>query len=213
MRVRLVAHTPEPEKVVAEAAQSCHSDRYPKLATEQVEGILGFVLGRGHRSVLEHASFTFSVEGLSRACSHQLVRHRAASYSQQSQRHVRARAYVTPPSIARSDQGLKMYEEAMNKNWEIYELLVKAGIPLEDARYVLPNATQTAIVITMNARELLHFFELRLCLKSQWEIRNLAGGMLREAKKVAPLLFEGSGPPCKRGVCPEGDVNCRLYPH
>jgi thymidylate synthase (FAD) len=213
MRVRLVAHTPEPEKVVAEAAQSCHSDRYPELTPEQVEGILGFVLKKRHHSVLEHASFTFAVEGLSRTCSHQLVRHRMASYSQQSQRHVRARAYVTPPSIARSGQILKRYKEAMAENWQTYESLIGEGIPLEDARYVLPNATQTAIVITMNARELFHFFELRLCLKSQWEIRRLAGAMLREVKKAAPLLFEGAGPPCKRGICPEGDVKCKLYPH
>lgn len=160
--------------------------------TDKALKLLQGIVRAGHGSVLEHCTFTFSIEGISRACSHQLIRHRIASYSQQSQRYVRGEFfdYVTPKSI--TDGGtllLEKYDEFMDETMKFYTQMVNSGIPKEDARYILPNATTTNIVVTMNARELLHFIGLRMDKRAQWEIRELAKEMLRQVKEVAPVIF------------------------
>lgn len=163
---------------------------------------------------LKHGTFTFNIEGISRATSHQLVRHRMASYLQQSQRFVKldGDSYVTPPKISASKTARKKYDELMRAIWDKYKKLLEAGVPVEDARFVLPNAAKTNIVMTVNAGFLLNFFKLRCCLHSQWEIRKLAGLMLREVKKIAPLIFSNAGPWCKAmGICPENDTSCAFY--
>ncbi|MHB8765956.1 MAG: FAD-dependent thymidylate synthase, partial [Deferrisomatales bacterium] len=168
------------------------------------------LVSMGHLSALEHAQFTFGVEGISRACSHQLVRHRLASYSQQSQRYVRARevAAVVPPEVAARPEWAGRFQEKLGELWELYGQLVDAGIPAEDARYLLPNACETKLVVSMNARELRHFFALRLCRRAQWEIRALALELLRRVTPLAPRLFRDAGPGCLRGACPEGAYSC-----
>jgi thymidylate synthase (FAD) len=186
-----------------------------EISEGEAEKIIEMVRALGHHSVLEHATFTYSIEGISRACSHQLVRHRIASYSQQSQRYILIEKFspTIPPSIAKKRQAKEIYEKAMTISSETYRELIDLNIPLEDARYVLPNASTTNIVVSMNARALLIFFELRTCLKAQWEIRKMANLMLKEVKKIAPILFENAGPLCKsRGICPENDKTCKFYP-
>jgi thymidylate synthase (FAD) len=177
---------------------------------EKAKRIIKRVTGYGHVSVIEHASFTFSIEGVSRAMTHQLVRHRMASYTQQSQRYVTydsLQKYVTPPSIMNNTEVKKMFDEALVKISETYKELLNLNIPKEDARFILPNAARTNIIVTMNARELRHFFNLRCCARAQWEIREVATEMLRQVKKVAPILFESAGPSCvKLGFCPEGKM-------
>ena len=158
--------------------------------------LLKSLVEKGHGSILEHCCFTFSIEGISRACSHQLVRHRIASYSQQSQRYVRGEKFgaVIPPSIENDDGAYHHYCDILDKISSAYVLLVdKYKIPKEDARYLLPNATTTNIVVTMNARELLHFIELRSSKRAQWEIRQLAQEMLSQLLKVAPVIFGNVG--------------------
>ena len=212
MRVELIAHTPEPERVAAFSAMLSHSRKdkenlWKEAALEKGREILRKVMEMGHLSVIEHISFTFYVEGISRVCSHQLVRHRIASYTQESQRFVEVRDIVVPPSIENKEQLRKKLIELFS----IYkEVTTKGNVPLEDARYLLPQASSTRLVVTMNARSLLNFFRLRCCLKAQWEIRNLACEMLRLVKKVAPTIFEKAGPPCVEGIdkCPEKDFDC-----
>lgn len=173
--------------------------------------LLAKILDLGHFSVLEHASFTFGIEGISRACSHQLVRHRIASYSQQSQRYVAVKERfpaIIPPSIAENPQLAGRFEQFLADCHSLYGELMAAGIPAEDARFVLPNAAETKLVMTMNARELRHFFALRCCRRAQWEIRAMATEMLRVCQPVAPLLFAGAGPGCLDGPCPEGKMTC-----
>ncbi len=215
MLVQLLQHTPEPERVVAAAARLCYSaasiDQLLEQEADERGRLLEKILSLGHLSVLEHASFSFGVEGISRACSHQLVRHRLASYSQQSQRYVSEKkrfAAVVPPSIAADDDLHRRYEALLDDIHHLYGDLLAAGIPAEDARFVLPNAAQTKLVVTMNARELRHFFNLRCCRRAQWEIRALAVQMLRLARRAAPLLFAGAGPGCLAGPCPEGRMSC-----
>jgi len=164
----------------------------------------------GHLSVLEHASFTFGVDGISRVTSHQLVRHRLASYSQQSQRYVKFSApeYVVPETIATDEERRGRFVSAMEGLFRLYSDLVKAGVPAEDARFLLPNAACTRIIITMNARELLHFFRLRCCERAQWEIREMATEMLVLAREKAPFIFRDSGPACVTGPCSEGEMTC-----
>jgi len=219
MRVKLLAFTPDPERVAAAAARSCKSKKDAadllKDEEERLPKVLKACVEMGHTSVLEHAVFTFSISGVSRACTHELVRHRIASYSQQSQRAVRVGEsdYIVPPTIEGHREAETVYREAIAKTMEAYRRLIEMGIPLEDARYVLPNATSTNIVVTMNARALLNFFELRCCMKAQWEIRQLANEMLRLVREVAPTIFEGAGPTCvSRGVCPYRDESCPMYP-
>lgn len=154
--------------------------------------LLKGLVEKGHGSVLEHCCFTFAIEGISRACSHQIVRHRIASYSQQSQRYVRGEKFgaVIPPSIEKDENALHHFNNILDDISEAYTLLVeKYKIPKEDARYLLPNATTTNLVVTMNARELLHFISLRFSPRAQWEIRELAQEMLKQLKEVAPVIF------------------------
>lgn len=217
MLVQLLTHTPEPERLVAAAARICYSAASVEDLLQQDsarrEALLAKILSVGHLSTLEHASFTFGIEGISRACSHQLVRHRLASYSQQSQRYVSHRerfAAVTPPSIAACPELADRFEAAMQEMHRVYAELMEAGVPAEDARFVLPNAAETRLVMTMNARELLHFFALRCCRRAQWEIRALAVEMLRQVRRAAPGLFAQAGPGCLHGACPEGGMTCGL---
>jgi thymidylate synthase (FAD) len=216
MNVVLLRHTPDPDGVVALAARLCYSsagvgELREGMAGKSVAAFIDKVISLGHHSVLEHAVFTFGVEGISRAASHQLVRHRLASYSQKSQRYVEEKApfaYVTPETIRRKTRVAGLYEQGMAGSHALYRRLIEAGVPAEDARYVLPNAAETHLVVTMNARELRHFFALRLCLRAQWEIRALAGRMLELAREPAPRLFAGAGPSCVGGPCPEGKMAC-----
>lgn len=215
MLVSLLTHTPDPERVVAAAARLCYSassiDRLVEKERAEQEALVKKILSLGHLSVLEHASFTFGVEGISRACSHQLVRHRLASYSQQSQRYVSHQESfeaVTPPSIADRPELAARYERLLHSIHEVYRELLDGGVPAEDARFVLPNAAATKLVVSMNGRELLHFFNLRCCRRAQWEIRALAKEMLRLARQAAPLLFAQAGPGCLSGACPEGPMSC-----
>jgi thymidylate synthase (FAD) len=219
MHVKLIGYTSDPEKLPAMAATLTHSKIKPedleKLPKMNQAAILEQVLKLGHTSVIEHASFTFAISDVSRSLTHQLVRHRIASYSQQSQRYVNLNEpnYVIPPLISKNKTTKKAYEKTMEVIWEHYNKLLELNIPAEDARYVLPNATCTNIMVTMNARSLLNFFELRCCLHAQWEIRLLANKMLQEVKKVAPTIFQNTGPACKtKGICPEKKKNCLLYP-
>ena len=165
----------------------------------------------GHESPFEHVNFTFGVEGVSRALSHQLVRHRIASYSQKSQRYVDEKSftYIVPPSIASNEEALADYHAQMEAIRKAYARLSEL-IPQEDARYVLPNACETKVVVTMNVRSLNNFFRLRCCQRAQWEIRELAKMMLKEVRKVAPRIFANSGATCEiTGDCPEGEMSCR----
>jgi len=215
VRVTLLSYTKNAEHLCAAAANSCYSGRGASELIEEtderkVENRLLTPLKAGHHSVIEHASFTFSIEGVSRALTHQLVRHRLASYSQQSQRYVGMKNanYVMPDSIANDEEASQRYQKLMDLIWEEYRYL-SDKLPLEDARYVLPNACTTNITVTMNARELWHFFELRCCNRTQWELRNVADEMLRQVREVSPVIFSKAGPPClSRGRCPEGNMSC-----
>lgn len=217
MDVRLINHTPDPERAIAIAARLCYA---PIGAAELLETaddaslarVLKVIMDSGHFSTLEHASFTFAIDGVSRALTHQLVRHRMASYNQQSQRYVKFEGdptYIVPPAIAEGDEEVaRLYDDAVHAAWDAYRALVEAGVPAEDARYLLPNAAETKIVVTMNARELLHFFELRCCKRAQWEIRDLALSMLDLVQEIAPTVFFAAGASCRRGPCREGKMTC-----
>jgi thymidylate synthase (FAD) len=214
VNVQLLSCTPDPERLVALAARLCYSpvgigELREDVSRRSARGLVRRVLSMGHASVLEHVTLTYGVEGISRAASHQLVRHRIASYSQQSQRYVAAEfGYVTPPTVSGSRSLRREYGRHMAACSRLYGKMLRAGVPPEDARFVLPNATETKILITMNARELRHFFALRTCRRAQWEIREMAMRMLSVAKGEAPLLFEDAGPGCVRGRCPEGKMTC-----
>jgi thymidylate synthase (FAD) len=214
MRVELLEHTPDPEHLVALAAKLCYSNAdidelLQKVISEQTTAFIHKLLKIGHLSPFEHINWTFGIEGISRAASHQLVRHRIASYSQQSQRYVTCQnpEYVVPPSISSSKLSSR-YLEAMEYLRKIYHELIASGIPPEDARFVLPNACTTKIIVTMNARELMHFFRLRCCNRAQWEIRDMAIEMLKCVMAIAPNIFANSGPACASGNCPEGEMSC-----
>jgi thymidylate synthase (FAD) len=216
MKVALLQYTPEPERTVALAARLCYSpadidELQQKISTADIGSFLEKIMSLGHQSVLEHASFTFGIDGISRVTTHQLVRHRIASFSQQSQRyvsHTQRFAAVVPPTISDRPELLARYEEQLAEMHRTYAEMVEAGIPAEDARYLLPNATETKIIVTMNARELLHFFELRCCERAQWEIRAMAVEMLKLARNAAPIIFRDAGPGCLSGPCPEGQFCC-----
>jgi len=219
MNVKLIGFTPYPEKIPAMAAKLTHSKTKPqdlgKTPEKELTTVLEQVMKLGHTSVIEHACFTFAISDVSRSLTHQLVRHRIASYSQQSQRYVNLKEpnYVIPPSIEKNREMKKAYEETMDTIWKEYNKLLELGIPAEDSRYVLPNATCTNIMVTMNARSLLNFFELRCCLHAQWEIRALANKMLQEVKKVSPTIFKNAGPSCRtKNICSENKKDCPLYP-
>lgn len=220
MEVRLLKYTPDPELTVAAAARLCYSDLsgeqlVARMTSEQAERLLRRVIGSGHHSILEHASFTFAIDGLSRAASHQLVRHRLASYSQQSQRYVSLRQpqFVVPPSVARDPAALVAFEQAAQVCFSAYRQLQDLGIPVEDARYILPNATGTRLMMTMNARELIHVSSLRLCNRAQWEIVALFEKVRDEVKAVAPLIGSYLRPKCEAlGYCDEAESCGRTPP-
>lgn len=207
MKVKLIASTDLGELVCGIAARTCVSETCPyEDDPERSMKSLKQALASHHDSVLEHWSATFAISGISRACSHQLVRHRIASYSQQSQRYVKMNGfeYVTPESIDKaSDDVFNEFLSLMDAIDRTYQSFIERGIPEEDARYVLPNACCTNIIVTMNARSLRHFFKLRLCRKSQWEIRELAERMLECVDQVSNI-FADVGPACEMdGKCPE----------
>ena len=212
MIVKLLAYTQNADAICAAAGNSCYSERPSYEIVEDInsEKVLSRIVGMGHHSVIEHAVFTFSVEGVSRALTHQLVRHRVASYSQQSQRYVSMKepSFVMPHTVQDDPDALKVFEDTMAEIWAAYGKLDSMGIPAEDARYLLPNGCTTNITITMNARELLHFFSLRCCNRAQWEIREMADRMLELCREVSPVIFRDAGPPCVRGPCPEGKLSC-----
>lgn len=217
LKVILLEHTPEPEKLVAAAARLCYSAKsadelMENFTPDKVEAFVRKLVSLGHESPMEHVCFTFAIDGISRACSHQLVRHRiGASFSQKSQRYVKEKQfdYVTPPKVAHDPELAAKFDRAMADMQAVYEDLLAAGVPAEDARFVLPNAASTSLVLTMNVRSLWHFFELRCCNRAQWEIRALANAMLAEVRKVAPLLFAKAGATCdSMGICFEGGMSC-----
>ena len=226
-QIQLVQYTPEAEKILCAAAKLCYA---PDSSTifdhnrEEIETFLRRLRRMGHLSPFEHASYTFLLEGVSRALTHQLVRHRIASYSQRSQRYVAHDSfdYIIPPSLegktVETDSGqvdaVEFFREFMKQTAIAYqklrETLGGSGESAnQDARYVLPNAAETKIMVTMNARELFHFFGERLCTRAQWEIRRAADEMLRLAREATPAIFKGIGPKCvQRGQCPEGKLSC-----
>ncbi|SHI12614.1 thymidylate synthase (FAD) [Clostridium collagenovorans DSM 3089] len=231
VKVKLIAHTPNPENIIAASAKLCYSSAgidsiQEKLTEEKQQKFLEMLMSLGHESPIEHVSFTFGIEGVSRSLTHQLVRHRIASYSQQSQRYVQLKQfeYIVPPAIENNEEAKKIFVEAMEKSQKSYDDLVKILIEkyveegmdekvaqkkaIEDARYVFPNACETKIIATMNARTLMNFFHHRCCERAQWEIRELADQMLKEVKEVAPILFKYAGPSCVNGPCPEGKMTC-----
>ena len=218
MKVVLISHTKDPEAVVAAAINQCYSasggeELKKNLAPEKREKLIDIVMRGGHLSTVEHASFTFAVEGVSRALTHQLVRHRVASFSQQSQRYVRFKNgefdFVVPPKIAADENLKKEFTAKMTELGKFYEKMLAAKIPAEDARAILPNATATKIVFTMNARSLLNFFEHRLCLRAQSEIREMATKMLELVRPVAPNIFKFAGATCEtQKICWEGSLSC-----
>lgn len=217
LKVKLIAHTPDADKVVAAAAKLCYSAAdvdtlMDGLTAEKVEAMCQKLADLGHESPIEHASYTFAVEGVSRALLAQLTRHRIASYSVQSQRYVDKSGfdYVIPPSIAARKATLIAFERFMEAANKYYVCLSSYDdIPNEDARYVLPNACDTRIIFTMNARSLHNFFHLRCCNRAQWEIRAMADEMLRLCREVSPVLFKRAGPSCAvTGKCSEGAMYC-----
>ena len=265
LKVKLLEHTPNPDRLVAKAAKLCYSpvgidEIDKKLSDEEVAKFVNHLVSMGHESPLEHCSFTFGIEGISRSCSHQIVRHRIASFSQQSQRYVKLDQfeYIVPPEIAKDEFLKNLYIKQMEKSQETYDVLVdglinniffrdyreefeickqrlihnqdiyhvdtveldllKCEYPkiynkiekqaIEDARYVFPNACETKMVFTINARSLHNFFTHRCCNRAQWEIRGLANQMLALVREVAPILFKYAGAPCEHGSCPEGSMSC-----
>lgn len=239
MKVELLNYTPNGEMTIAQAGKLCYSpvgveEIKKDLTEEEVSKYIQMLINLGHFSPLEHVSLTFAIEGVSRTLTHQLVRHRLASYSQQSQRYVRLDKfeYIIPPAISENPKAKEIFLKAMDADMKAYNDLVdclydknfKAMVDkgygekkaksqaekksIEDARYVFPNACETKIVMTMNARSLLHFFSVRTCNRAQWEIKNLAIEMLKLAKEVYPAIFSKAGPGCVNGPCPEGKMTC-----
>lgn len=214
--VKLLCCTPEPETAAALGARLCYSDSGIEDLRENVApkagALVDRLMGYGHLSPIEHASFTFGIEGVSRALLAQITRHRIASFSVQSQRYVakpEGSPVVLPPSIAaRGAEAVAEYERQMDAINGFYAYWLSQGIPAEDARFLLPNAAETRMVLTMNARELLHFFSLRCCERAQWEIRRLAWAMLGMCRREAPSLFAYAGAACARGACTEGRMSC-----
>lgn len=238
-KVTLISYTPDPERTVAAAAKLCYSksgvdDLFAGLTEEKTESFVRMLAQIGHESPLEHASFTFGIEGVSRAFLAQITRHRIASYSVQSQRYVSKENfdYVIPPEIEADAEAKSLFLQAMGDAAEYYAKLsailtkkhtaalvaqgkseeeaarLASKQAIEDARFVLPNACDTKMVVTMNARSLLNFFRERCCNRAQWEIRAVAEQMLRLVTEVAPTLFAAAGPPCLHGACPEGKMSC-----
>lgn len=220
MEVTLLSVSHEPDRTAAAAALGCYSEKPAHHILEEIDegqakDILELVMGSGHHSVVEHAVFSFSVKGVSRSLTHQLVRHRIASYSQQSQRYVKLEKpdVVLPPDIQKDQGKRERFMALMDDVWGLYKDFVKEGVAVEDARYVLPNACTTNITITMNARSLLNFFAIRCCVRAQWEIRDLATRMQTLVKEASPVIFKKAGASCDQlGYCPEGEKCCGRYP-
>ena len=221
MKAVLIRHTLSPEEVVALGARLCYSkarvdDLLDKVETKDQTEFVHKIMSMGHDSVLEHASFTFGIEGVSRTLLAQITRHRVASFSVQSQRYVsyeKGFGYIVPPKIeALGADAVAEFERQMDTMHQWYvqwqEKLGTGEGGNEDARFVLPGACETRMMVTMNVRELRHFFSLRMCSRAQWEIRALANEMHRLCMEVAPALFENAGPACLRGACPEGEKTC-----
>lgn len=240
LNVKLLSHTPDAEKLIATAAKLCYSSSDIEtlrdgLTEDKIAGFIDMLASIGHESVMEHVTFTFGIEGISRACSHQLVRHRIASYSQKSQRYVNESGFefITPPAIEELPEAKSEYDRVITEITESYEKLAailtakhtaefiaqgldektarsKASkMANEDARFILPNACETKIVVTMNVRSLFNFFRHRCCNRAQWEIRAVANEMLRQCLEVAPHIFAHAGPSCvAEGKCPEGKMTC-----
>ncbi len=221
LKVSLLSSTQDMEKTCALAAKLCYAsinteDLKTSVSEKDQSKFLSSILSMGHLSVLEHASFTFLVEGVSRALLAQLTRHRIASFSVQSQRYVSMKdnfSYIIPPKIIALGETYKeKYEQQMNQMLAWYvewqEALEKGEGGNEDARFVLPNASETRLSVTMNARELLHFFDLRCCERAQWEIRSMANEMLKICKSIAPTIFKNAGPSCVSSTCKEGAKSC-----
>ncbi|MBQ7822516.1 MAG: FAD-dependent thymidylate synthase [Clostridia bacterium] len=240
MTVTLLTYTPDADKLVASAAKLCYSRSdiptlMDNLTPDKVESFLTLLNDLGHSSPIEHASFTFGIEGVSRALLAQLTRHRIASFSVQSQRYVDKSSfeYIMPPEIASIPEAKEEYIRAMEEDAAHYEslraLLIEKHLKSftdegidekearrmaekkanEDARFVLPNSCDTKIIMTMNVRSLHNFFALRCCRRAQWEIRELAVEMLKLVREAAPLLFAKAGPGCVRGKCQEGSYSCK----
>lgn len=221
LHVILLSHTPTPQKLIASAIRQCYSEAgahelFTNLSSKKQNSLIQKVVAAGHLSTIEHISFTFAIEGISRACSHQLVRHRIASFSQQSQRYValdkkRVR-FVVPPLVKKNKTMYQGFVQALEKAYDTYEQLLNLGMKPEDARFLLPQAIETKLVMTMNARSLLNFFQERLCRRAQWEIHLLAQKMLKLVQPLAPQLFSYSGPTCQtQKVCWEGTASCGLW--
>lgn len=241
-KVKLIAYTPNPEKVIAASAKLCYSktsaeDLYEGLTEEKAEGFVDMLSQIGHESPIEHTSFTFAIENVSRSLLAQITRHRIASFSVQSQRYVKIEnfEFITPPEIEKIPKAKEIYLNSMKKAnesyIELYKILKekykeefrkeepKVDIKeiekkaekkaIEDARYVLPNACETKMVCTMNARSLRNFFKLRCCNRAQWEIRDLATQMFKLVVEVAPNVFKNAGPSCVYGKCSEGKMSCK----
>ena len=239
MKLSIISHTPNPEQTIAYAARLCYSPTdldglKESITLEKSCDFVKNLMTMGHFSPVEHVSFTFAVEGISRACSHQLVRHRIASYSQQSQRYVKLDQfeYIIPKEIENNPEAKHLFIKAMEQDQEIYDMLVSILFTkhfeslvakgkdektarreaekkaIEDSRYVFPNACETKLVFTMNVRTLLNFLSHRCCNRAQDEIRELAWLMLEELKKVSPTLFKSAGPKCINGECTEGKLKC-----
>ena len=239
MNVTLIQHTPEPEKLVAASAKLCYSEIgceniMDGLDKEKTDKFVKMLSELGHESPIEHVSFTFAIEGVSRSLLAQITRHRHSSFSVQSQRFVKQNnfIYITPPAVSEDNNINDIYIKAIENSFnsyntiagmlekKYYEEFIKSGIneksarskaekkAIEDARFVLPNACETKMVVTMNARSLHHFFRLRCCNRAQWEIRELANEMFKLCYKAAPMIFASAGPSCCSGSCSEGKMSC-----
>lgn len=239
MKVTLISHTPDPEKIIAAAAKLCYSDSgavniMENLDDNKIQPFVQMLADIGHESPIEHITFTFAIEDVSRTLLAQITRHRIASFSVQSQRYVKQDnfQYITPPAVSDNSQAYDLYQKAMRNSFDYYckisnilekqyyDQLINSGVPeknaksraekkaIEDARFVLPNACETKMMVTMNARSLLNFFKLRCCNRAQWEIRGLACEMLRLCCKAAPSVFKNAGPSCCTGNCTEGKMSC-----
>ena len=228
LSVILLRYTPEPQEIVAMGAKLCYSpadveELKKGIEARNQEPFLARLMEFSHLSPIEHASFTFGIEGVSRSLLAQITRHRIASFSVKSQRYVSEASaakeddvfgYIIPPRIeALGPEAVREFAGQMKQVQKWYdgwvEKLGNSGESSnEDARFVLPNAAETKMLVTMNARELLHFFNLRCCNRAQWEIRALATEMLRLAKQAAPIIFKEAGPGCLQGPCPEGKMSC-----
>ena len=239
LKVTLITHTGEPEKIIASAAKLCYAessidDLLDGLDEDKSTKFVEMLSNIGHESPIEHVSFTFGIEGVSRAFLAQMTRHRIASFSVQSQRYVKTTdfKFITPPEIESIPQAKECFLNAMSNSISAYNKLAdileekhfisftESGLDektakskaekkaIEDARFVFPNASETKMIVTMNARSLINFFKLRCCNRAQWEIKAVADEMLKLCFNIAPTLFKNAGPSCVKGSCPEGKMTC-----